>query len=373
MTKIQRYLLEHAAYILSDVERLVRAESPSRNKSAVDECGLVLQSIFAERLCVLPYIVEQETSGNHLLFQVGESQRKIAILGHFDTVWDIGRLAVRHEDGLLFGPGVLDMKGGLVQAIWAVRALVQLDLLNGTEIRFICTSDEEIGSPSSRAWIEEQSMLCNEVLVVEPATSSGALKTQRKGTGRFDVSIRGKAAHAGNNPEEGVSAIQEMAHQIIKIHSLANPEVGTTLNVGIAEGGGRTNVVAEHATLGVDLRIEQASEAERVLREIFALSPVVPGAKIEVTGRITRPPMTPSSRSREMFQAAKVAAQELGFELTEASVGGVSDGNFTAAAGVPTLDGLGSTGAGPHAEHEHIIIADLPMRAALLAELIHRL
>lgn len=374
MSSVQNYLQLHASIILEDLERLVRAESPSHDKRAVDACGEVLWDIMQQRVGASIIKSPRTDYGDHLLFSIGNGPRKVAVLGHFDTVWDIGRLKLRKEEGKLYGPGVLDMKGGLIQAVWAVRALQQLDLLSDYEIRFICSSDEELGSPSSREWIEEQALACAQVLVVEPAVArTGALKTERKGTGRFDIHIQGKAAHAGNNPEDGISAVQEMALQILDLHALNAPAQGTTLNVGIASGGNRINVVADFADLGVDLRVTSLTEAQRIEAAVHAIKPRLPGARITVAGGITRPPMAHTPQSRALFALAVEAAADLGFELGEASVGGGSDGNFTSAVGVPTLDGLGSTGAGPHAEFEHIIIADLPLRAALLAELICKL
>jgi glutamate carboxypeptidase len=266
------------------------------------------------------------------------------------------------------------MKAGLVQAIWATKALVDLGLLKDREIRFLCSSDEELGSPSSREWIETEALMCEQVLVVEPATShTHALKTERKGTGRFDIKIKGRAAHAGNNPEDGVSAVHEMAEQILFLHGLNAPEVGTTLNVGIAKGGQRTNVVADSAELNVDLRVSSVSEARRIESLVKEMKPCLAGAQISVTGGLVRPPLEYTAANQALFAVAQDAASALGIQIEGASVGGGSDGNFTSAVGVPTLDGLGATGVGPHAIHEHIIISDLPVRAALLAELIQRL
>lgn len=265
------------------------------------------------------------------------------------------------------------MKGGLTQAIWAVRALKELNLLGDRQIRFFCNADEELGSPSSRPLIEQIAPGYQTVLVPEPATASGALKTGRKGTGRFYVHIKGRAAHAGNNPEDGISAIQEMSYQIQYLHSLNAPENGTTVNVGVACGGSKINVVAEEANLSIDVRVTRLDEAERIHKAIYDSVAVMAGIQLTVSGGMVRPPMERSEASGKLMDKAKEAASALGFEIGEASVGGGSDGNFTAALGIPTLDGLGSTGAGPHAEHEHIVLDDLVKRSALLAELIVRL
>lgn len=374
MTSVTDYLAQHATEILEDLKCLVRAESPSADKAAVDACGRVLSDIVQARLGVATHIVDNPKFADHRCFSVGNGAQRTAILGHFDTVWDIGRLTLRETDGKLYGPGVLDMKGGIIQAIWAVKALVETQQLGDRQIRFILTGDEELSSPSSREFIETEAAQCTQVLVVEPAVDhSWTLKTERKGIGRYDIQIKGRAAHAGNSPEKGVNAVQEMARQIIAIHALNAPELGTTLNVGIAAGGKRANVVADRAQLGIDLRVTSTAEAERLDTTLKGLTPYLDGAELEITGGLVRPPMEHTPKSRALFAKAQAAALALGYAVQQTSVGGGSDGNFTAAIGIPTLDGLGATGAGPHAEHEHVIIEDLPKRAALLAELIKRL
>lgn len=374
MSAILSYLTAHQDDILADLELLAKAESPSHDKSAVDACGQVLQQLFIKHLGAKAEVFPRTEYGNHLAFDIGKGTRKTIIMGHFDTVWDIGRLSLRREDGKLYGPGVLDMKGGLIQAIWAVKALKELNLLADHHLRFLCNGDEELGSPSSREWIEQQAKDCRQVLVAEPTTANNhALKTGRKGTGRFYVHIKGRAAHAGNNPEDGISAIQEMSYQIQYLHSLNAPQNGTTVNVGVASGGNKINVVAEEANLSIDVRVTRLDEAERIHNAIYGAQAKLAGIQLTVTGGMVRPPMERNEAAGKLFGIAQQAARALGFEVEEASVGGGSDGNFTAAMGIPTLDGLGSTGAGPHAEYEHIIIEDLPKRSALLAELITRL
>lgn len=371
MKTIKNYLQQHADEILLDIKELVAAESPSMNKAAVDRCGEVLQSLFAKRLGVEAEIDEQPEYGNHLKFTLGSGDEQTVLLGHFDTVWDEGELVMREEDGKLYGPGVLDMKAGLVQAIWAVRALQQHDLLAGKRIVFLCGSDEEVGSPSSSVWLSQHALGSAQVLVVEPAVAgSGALKTARKGTGQYEITLNGLAAHAGNNPEEGISAVQEMAHQIMFLHSLNAPERGTTVNVGIARGGNRINVVADKALLGIDTRVTSEAEAERIHAEISQITPHLAGITLNISGAQSRPPMRQTPESLVLMERAQQVALQLGFEVEGKAVGGGSDGNFTAAMGIPTLDGLGATGAGIHARHEHIIIADIAPRAALVAGLI---
>ncbi len=371
MTTAYEYLQQHAPLILSDIKRLVQAQSPSLNKEATDFCGEVLQSLVRERLGVEAQVCHQPTLGNHLLFCIGEGPQVTSILGHFDTVWEIDEIPLREEDGKLYGPGVLDMKAGLVQSIWAVRALMHTGSFAQHSIRIICPSDEELGSPSSRQWIEQQAHGSSRVLVAEPAVAhSNEAKIARKGSGRFEVRITGRAAHAGNNPEEGISAVQEMAHQILYLHALNAPEVGTTVNVGVAKGGSKINVVADEATLGVDLRVTNSDEAVRVEAAIRACRPQLAGAKVVVTGGMSRPPMEQTPQNLALFKQAQKAVKRLGIHLEGKAVGGGSDGNFTSALGIATLDGLGATGLGIHARHEHIIIADIALRAALMAEIL---
>ncbi|WP_337022782.1 MULTISPECIES: M20 family metallopeptidase [unclassified Pantoea] len=370
MKNIISYLQQHSDDILSDIKTLVAAESPSMNKAAVDRCGNVLQALFAERLGIDAEIDVQEHYGNHLKFTLGSGDDQTVVLGHFDTVWDEGELPMGEEDGKFYGPGILDMKAGLVQSIWAARALKEHDFLAGKRIVFLCGSDEEVGSPSSSEWLSRHALGSSQVLVVEPAVAgTGALKVARKGTGQYQIAITGQAAHAGNNPEEGISAVQEMAHQVLFLHGLNAPDRGTTVNVGIAQGGNRINVVADKAVLGIDTRVTSEEEAQRIHDEITQIQPHLPGIKLEISGAQSRPPMRQSAESLMIMQRAQAVAQQIGFSVEGQSVGGGSDGNFTAALGIPTLDGLGATGAGIHARHEHIIIADIASRTALVAGL----
>ncbi|OTG85366.1 peptidase M20 [Acinetobacter sp. ANC 4558] len=371
MQNITEYLHRHSLDIIEDIKQLVSAESPSNHKDAVDRCGEVLQTIFKLRLDATVDIHHQHKYGNQLKFTVGSQGEKTIILGHFDTVWNIGELRLYEADGKFYGPGILDMKAGLIQAIWAVRALKYFGQLEDKQIIFLCNSDEELGSPSSKDWLNLNAQGATQVLVVEPAVANtGALKIARKGSGRYQIKITGIAAHAGNNPEEGISAIQEMAHQILSLHALNAPELGTTVNVGIAHGGGRVNVVADYAELGIDTRVTCENEAIRIDQAIHQLSAVTTGIKLEISGTQTRPPMQITQNSEHLFSKAQSIARKLGFSLEAKTVGGGSDGNFTAALGLPTLDGLGATGSGIHARHEHILVANIVPRTALLAGMI---
>jgi glutamate carboxypeptidase len=292
----------------------------------------------------------------------------VLVVGHHDTVFPLGTLAARPfavSDGRATGPGVFDMKSGIVTAIHAVASLTDR---RGVELLFTC--DEEVGSGSSRQLIEERAMACGRVLVLEPAADGGALKVGRKGVGMYDVKIVGRAAHAGLEPEKGVNALVEAAHQVLAITSIARAEEGTTVTPTVAHAGTAENVVPAAALIRVDVRVTSLDEADRVDKEMNALAAVDAGARIVVRGGVNRPPM-PVEASAELFASAELAAAAVGIGAVEGvSVGGGSDGNFTAALGIPTLDGLGVVGGGAHADHEWVDIASLPERAALLATLL---
>ncbi|WP_339185673.1 M20 family metallopeptidase [Brevibacillus sp. FSL K6-6036] len=374
MPSIQSYLKEREHLILSDLERVVQAESPTHDKAAVDRCGEVFQELFRQHLGLSAEVIPMEKTGNHLRYQYGDGSEQILIMGHIDTVWDIGRLRYRLEGNKAYGPGIFDMKGGIIQALWALKACKDLGIALNKKVVFLLTSDEETGSDTSRSLIEEEAARSAAALVPEPAVAvSGALKTARKGVGQFTMTITGKAAHAGNHHEDGISAVEEMAHQILNLHALTDYAKGTTVNVGIASGGSRSNVVAEQARLDIDVRISSMAEAERVQAAINGAKPKLPGIKLETDGGLNRPPMERTVQTARLFALANQCADELGFTLTEASVGGGSDGNFTAALGIPTLDGLGAVGDGPHAEYEHVVIDHLAQRSALLALLLTKI
>lgn len=365
------YLKSHEKEILEDLEGLVKKESPSSNKALVDECGEHLQELFVKRLGAQAEVITQSEVGNHLKFTWGDAKEQLLIIGHFDTVWDQGRLPYRIEGNKAYGPGIFDMKGGIIQSLWALKAIKDSGLPLQKKIVFLCNSDEEIGSIHSRKYIEEEAQKSSAVLIVEPAVAnSGALKTSRKGVGIFSIVVHGRSTHAGNHHEDGINALEELARQIIVLQGLTDYEKGTTVNVGVAQGGTRSNVVPEYAKAEIDLRVKTMSEAQRLTDTILGLKPFLKGSSLEVTGGINRPPMERSDKTALLFNTAKEAANELGFELNEATVGGGSDGNFTAALGIPTLDGLGVLGDGPHAENEHILIDALPTRAALFANLL---
>lgn len=367
-----RYCEAHGAWLRETIETLVRLESPSTNKMAVDRCGADL----ARRLCELGGTVAtiaQPARGNHVRAEFSGSGRQVLVLGHLDTVWDVGtlsRMPLREEDGRLHGPGVFDMKSGIGVALLAIRATRELGAPAVPRVVVLFTSDEEIGSGTSRVLIEEEARRSAAVLVLEPSLPGGAAKTSRKGCGEFEVLVHGVSAHAGVDPGKGASAIHELARQIIAIEALQNPAGGVTLNVGLVHGGTRSNVVAAEARAVIDVRVPTMAEAARVEQAVRALRPQTAGTRLEVRGGLGRPPLERGPHVASLYERARIAAALLGRELGEGATGGGSDGNFTAALGVPTLDGLGPAGGGAHAEDEHVQLDDLPWRAAFLAALL---
>jgi glutamate carboxypeptidase len=361
--------------MLELLRRLVEAESPSTDKASVDSAGALLASALEQAGARVDRIPVAEY-GDHLRAElaVGESGRDpVLVLGHLDTVWECGTLRempFRVEEGRAFGPGVFDMKGGLVQLVFAFRALHELGIRGVRAVAFI-NSDEEVGSLSSRQLIEDEARRSRAVFVLEPSLPpDGKLKTFRKGVGIFQLSIKGKAAHAGLDPGRGVSAIEELARQILALHQLSDPERGVTVNVGVARGGTRVNVVPAEASAEIDLRVSSLESAARLEERILGLKPFLAGAEVGVSGGIDRPPLERTEAVVRLFEQARQLAEDLGFPLGEGPAGGGSDGNLTAALGIPTLDGLGAVGDGAHAPNEHLLIAELPRRAALLARLI---
>ena len=362
-------------WLLETLEALVTAESPSTDKAALDRCGALL----ARRLDALGATVERLTrpdAGDHIVARFGAAaDRPVLLLGHFDTVWAVGqlqRMPYRVDDGRLYGPGVFDMKAGIAVAMLAVRLVREL-LPQRPPVTMIWTTDEEIGSRTSRSAIEEEARRSRAVLVLEPSLPGGAVKTQRKGCGDFELTVHGIAAHAGIEPGKGANAIHELAHQVVAIAALQDPTRGISVNVNVASGGTRTNVVADRATASIDVRVPSAEDARRVESALRALEPRTAGTRLELSGGFGRPPLERTAEVARLYALAREVAAESGVDLQEGGTGGGSDGNFTAALGVPTLDGLGPRGDGAHALHEHVIVADLAWRAAFLAGLVERL
>ena len=347
--------------MLDDLRTLVEIESPSLDLAALQTSAEALAAMI-ERLLGRAAMLIDSPVGPHVHWS-GGGDPKVLLLGHHDTVFPIGVLAQRPftvADGHATGPGVFDMLAGIVQAL---HGLATLDDVSGVELLF--SADEEVGSGSSRAMIEERALACGAVLVLEPSADGGALKTGRKGCGTFEVVVRGRASHAGLEPDKGVNALVEVAHQVLAINELGRPGVGTTVTPTVANAGTADNVVPAFGRIKVDVRVESADEKGRVEAAMAALRPVDPDSTIEVSGAIDRPPMPESASTTLMPLAEAVAPGIEGY-----AVGGGSDGNFTAAIGVPTLDGLGAVGGGAHADHEFVVVDTMPDRARLIAGLV---
>ncbi len=387
MSSYVQYFEQRRDAMVETIRQMAEMESPSDNKAAVDRLGTWLAARF-EKLGGEVRFHPQPRFGNHLQIDfasrtggAGSSAGKrkpVLLLGHFDTVYELGTLArmpCKIEKGRLFGPGVFDMKSGIAFMLHAIEALQALHGGLPRPVRVWLVTDEEVGSGSSRRVTEKLAQQCEGVLVLEPSASTshgnlGALKTARKGVGEYIVHVTGQAAHAGLDPGKGQSAVVELAHQITRIAAFGEPQRGLTVNVGVIRGGTRTNVIAAEACAQVDVRLEKLADAARIDRKMRALKPVNRKCQLEITGGMNRPPMERGAEVIALYNKACELAQEIGWKLEETMVGGGSDGNFTAALGIPTLDGLGGVGDGAHAPHENVLIEALPRRAALIAGLL---
>jgi glutamate carboxypeptidase len=370
----------------SFLKQLVETESPSSEKAAVDRVGAIVADE-ARRLGADVQSVPVTEAGNHVIarfplsganemsaVEVAEfnEQKSILLLCHMDTVYPLGtleKMPYREAGGKIYGPGVLDMKAGIVISLAAIEALQKSGGLKHP-VTLLCTSDEEIGSLASEDLIKELAQKSELVLVLESALLDGSLKTWRKGVGEFWIKVRGRAAHAGGAHAEGINAIEEMSHQVLAVQQMTDYEKGTTLNVGVIQGGTVSNVVPEEAIAQVDVRVMQPGEWERLKAEMRALKPVIKGASLEITGGLNRPPMPFDERARVTFEKAKSIAAQVGIELKAGGSGGGSDANFVAPLGIPVLDGLGAVGEGLHSEREYILADSLEQRTKLLAALI---
>jgi glutamate carboxypeptidase len=373
-------LLDHYAArqeaILKSIRELVERETKSREESRLNEIACFVSGQLRE-IGGQVELIPQNGYGTHLRarFDFGHdmTEQGVLVVGHLDTVWPVGsleRLPFRVTlEGRAHGPGIFDMKSGVAIVVESLRTIVSRRLATKRPVTLLLTCDEEIGSRTSRSLIEEEAKNAAAALILEPPISGGVVKTGRKGIGTFTVRALGRAAHAGLDPEKGVNAIVELAHQTLRLSALNDYGRGVTVSVGLVEGGSALNVVPACASAKVDVRFWTPEDGENLVAAIRGLTPVIAGAKIEVSGGINRPPMPRSEKNIALYEHARALAAELGFELKDEVVGGGSDGNFIAAMGVPTLDGLGVDGAGAHAEHEHIVIDDIPRRAALLTRL----
>lgn len=370
-----RYFEQHRDQIIDTIRRLVEIESPSDNKQAVDR----LSAFVAEEFAALGGRAEfhrVSDFGNHLQvdFQGETRQKPVLLLGHYDTVYPLGTLATmpcRTGNGRLWGPGALDMKSGIALMMYAIQGLQNSYGRLPRPVTVLLVSDEEVGSESSRQLTEARAMESAAVLVLEPSYGpKGAVKTARKGVGEYTLKVTGLASHSGLDFEKGQSAILELARQILVISKMVDLKRGLTLNTGLVQGGTRVNVVAAEATAAIDIRVARMKDAAGIDHKLRSLRPFNRKCKLKVTGGVNRPPMERTTGVAHLYKKAELIAKELGWKLSEAAVGGGSDGNFTAGLGIPTLDGLGAVGDGAHAMHEFITISELPRRAALLAGLI---
>ncbi|MGZ4836791.1 MAG: M20 family metallopeptidase [Terriglobales bacterium] len=371
------YFEQRREEMIATIRELVEIESPSDNKAAVDRLSEVVAAKFAAIGGTIQ-VHQARDFGNHLQvdFAAKSGGQPILLLGHYDTVYPLGTLAAmpcRLTGDKLTGPGVLDMKSGIGLMLQALAALKEWHGELPRPVSVLLVSDEEVGSDSSRAITESLAKKAAAVLVLEPSYGlEGAVKTARKGVAEYQLKVTGKAAHAGLDFQKGVNAIVDLARQTEKISGFTDLKKGLTVNVGIVAGGSRVNVVPAEATAAVDVRIARMKDAAGIEKKMRSLPPFNRKCKVEVTGGVNRPPMERTAGVAALYSKAVVIAGEFGWKLGEAAVGGGSDGNFTAGLGIPTLDGLGGVGDGAHAPHEHILVSELPRRAALVAGLVER-
>ncbi|WP_227934868.1 M20 family metallopeptidase [Alkalihalobacillus deserti] len=364
--------------MLDLLETLVNIDSGSHNKEGVDQVGQKLVPLFQELGFEIKR-VKQEEVGDHLI--VTHPKKKVAsilIVAHMDTVFEKGTVALRPftiAEGRAYGPGVIDMKASLVSVIYALRYLKEFGSKAYQNVQVILNSDEEIGSVTSREIIETEVKGKSFALIMEPARRDGSLVTERRGSGRFTIEVHGKAAHSGIEPEKGRSAIEELAHKIVKLHELNDHEHGISVNVGIIEGGDAVNTISAMAIGHLDVRVstlEQAEEVEHKIEEVCA-SADVNGTEIELTGDMRRPPMLKDKKIEALFNIVKNVGADLGIEIKDTKTGGGSDASFTSAMGIPTIDGLGPIGGNAHSDKEYLEISSLKERTLLLAKVIERL
>jgi glutamate carboxypeptidase len=362
--------------MLDLLRELTLLESPGTEKAPADRCCGFLAEQWQLRGGMVD-VHKRESRGNHLrvVWEPGGARPsgQLLVLGHYDTVYPTGTLSqmpFRIASSKAFGPGTFDMKAGIVQSLFAFEALQELKIPMGKKVVFLWTSDEEIGSESSRSLIEAEAKRSDAVFVPEPSLGPrGLVKTSRKGVGEAQLVVHGRASHAGLAPERGVNAIHELAAQLARIERWNNLRRGVSINADVIEGGSRTNVIADHAKAILDLRAWRITDMRALESRLHSLKPIHPGARLKVTGGFNRLPLE-RKQSAVLFARAKALAKQMGLALGEAAAGGGSDGNFTAALGIPTLDGLGAVGDGAHSTHEHILVKTMPQRAALLAALL---
>ncbi len=353
---------------LATLRDLVNIESPSNDKAANDKMAEFLKDLLLNDGWSVE-LIEQAEVGNQVVAKIGSGKPATLLLTHFDTVWPIATLEtmpIIEKDGKVYGPGIMDMKAGITTAIHALRIIKRESLKLKGSVTLLLSSDEEISSHYSKDLIIDLAKKHDTVLVLEPSRYDGAVKVGRKGGGGFKVVFKGISAHAGNNPKDGASAIKEMAHFLLFAETLWNYDIGTTVTVNMVKGGFANNVIPEYAEAHVDMRILQMGEERRIEDAIRAYKPKDERVEIEVHGGLNRPPLEFNDKNKALYAEFENNAKKLGIEISSAIVGGGSDGNFSSAIGIPTLDGLGCVGVGPHAKHEHIIIDGTMERLALL-------
>ncbi|MEN6566526.1 MAG: M20 family metallopeptidase [Veillonellales bacterium] len=363
---------------LDELNTLVNIDSGSKDLEGIAKIGLYFEKKFSE----LGWITHQVNIGEEcgLCWEMGNSRSEdidVLLLGHLDTVFPHGTArerAFKVEGSKAYGPGVADMKGGLLLGYYALKTLQENNRLTGTNVCFAFNSEEELSSTHTRSWLEKLARRSKLVLVLEPGRPNGTLVNTRKGVARYQLEFRGISAHSGANPEKGASAIGELGRWIVELHNLTDFAKGTTVNVGVVAGGTAVNVVAERASAMVDLRFSELSEFSKVDGTIHQLmaAPSVPGVKVDVTGGLTRPPMVPNEKTKALCREIEKMGQENGMDIKWTATGGGSDGNFSAALGIPTIDALGPVGIGAHSPNEYIDISSIPLRLQLLQEIIAR-
>ncbi|GAA3721838.1 M20 family metallopeptidase [Salinicoccus jeotgali] len=375
---MKSFIYDHSKEMLEMLKKLVNTDSGSYDKEGVDKVGQLLMEHF-NNLGFIADVHENEKLGNNIVLRHQDARRpKFLIVAHMDTVFPKGTVDERPfsmEDGFAYGPGVIDMKASHVMLYYAMKALMEENVPAYKDVEIIFNSDEEIGTIGSRKLIEEKAKDKEYVLVLEPARPSGSFVSSRRGVGQYQLEIRGKSAHSGMNPEDGISAIEEMAHKIIELKTLEDPENGLNINIGLIEGGTSVNTVAPIAKAGIDVRIstqEQAAEIDEKIQKVCNESTVT-GAELTLTGGINRPPMEFASSVGELVDIVLKEAESLGIEIDHIASGGGSDASFTAAMGIPTIDGMGPVGGKQHTEREYLVIDTLMERTTLFINVVRRL
>ncbi|MCL2564953.1 MAG: M20 family metallopeptidase [Defluviitaleaceae bacterium] len=364
--QIKEYFITHKADLLADLHEFVAADSPSNDKEYANRCCDVLCGIVKRRLGVEGKRFPQEEFGDHVMFKIGDGGKKFILIGHYDTVWDVGAKPTVFEGNIVKGAGVFDMKYGIISSIWSLKAVFDLKLpFDDKTVYLLYNSDEEVGSPTSKPIILENAEQYEAALVLEPSFNGG-IKTERKGVGTVDVHITGLASHSGSNHEAGISAIDEAARITGYLHSLTDYEKGTTVNVGIIKGGTRRNVVAAECSLTVDFRVKTAVEGDKLLEKISLIKPSREGIKLDIKANLERPPFEKTPGNMALYKKLEELAKDMDLEIFDIATGGASDGNFTSYAGIPTIDGLGAVGDGGHALSEYVDVEKSLERTVLL-------